>query len=378
MEENNSEQPQNYHLKNAKIQMEKAEIAATKADEYAHDLQTNIRYKDFFAKYNPQSVEEFIKNYSQNKVFWLEYGSKFWDEKKEHQLLYFNKAEECLWEIQQKKLFNTQCQWRAEQVNIPEIKLCADFDYWERHISECLFIPQITPDDVELYIQYLHNDKDKYKDRWCYDEWQNYDEFKEVYETDNDDAIPQWYQFYDNRRGTGRLFSLPDIRGNKEEFYMDIWRKSLPHIPKSEVSKPYLSSYGDDIEEFIRTFEEKKMLRFYYAYRNKEDFSVRSIYDDEDLADILETLMNADEIVPMQANINWRDAIFEAAAGYITNQVIECLPQAYDEYLMKIENGFKLGKENRTKDWTFEHSSFVRECIIKARIINGEPPNLEF
>ena len=64
-------------------------------------------------------------------------------------------AQTCLGNIQQKKLFDKQCQWRAETFTHPAIETTSDFNYWEKNILNCPFIDPITEEDVALYIEFL-------------------------------------------------------------------------------------------------------------------------------------------------------------------------------------------------------------------------------
>src|SRR5438045_2809039 len=133
------------------------------------------------------------------------------------------------------------------------------------HILNCPFLDPVSEEDVAIYMQYLQSNN-FCNNPFMYRQWQDYEQLKEAYTTDNSDfAVPDWYEFHNGRTGHGTYMLLPDIRGEKEEHYMKIWReqrpsrleakqgaeapapvKRLPHVP-------YLSNQFFDW--FVQTFE---------------------------------------------------------------------------------------------------------------------------
>ena len=116
------------HLKQEVDEAQKEAIARM---EIEYDLRNETKYKEFFSGYHPDDVEEFIKAYSGRKITWINWGKFYYEHNEDHQLRFYNQAQQCLWQIQQKKLFNLQCQWRAEKIKIPGIVTTIDFRYWE-------------------------------------------------------------------------------------------------------------------------------------------------------------------------------------------------------------------------------------------------------
>ena len=112
--------------------------------EVEEDLTNNPRYKEFFEKYSTSSVKSFIDSYKSGKANWTMWGETFSAMEQEKILKYTTIANNKLWEIQQKKLFNLQCQWRAEAITIPEITISYEFTYWEKFIEQCPFLPPIS------------------------------------------------------------------------------------------------------------------------------------------------------------------------------------------------------------------------------------------
>ena len=106
-----------------------------KYNEIVEDLLANPKVQEFQRDYLPSSVESFIKNYATEKVRILGWGPKFelWHEDEETK--WFEECFSCFEEIQQKKLFDLQCQWRADQIKVKGIdkelvgKVCADIKF---------------------------------------------------------------------------------------------------------------------------------------------------------------------------------------------------------------------------------------------------------
>ncbi len=68
------------------------------------------------------------------------YGKRYANNEEQHGIKWVSKVSDHLQYIQQKKLFDAQCLWRAEQLDIPDIQICYDFMIWEKDILNCPFI----------------------------------------------------------------------------------------------------------------------------------------------------------------------------------------------------------------------------------------------
>lgn len=353
--------------------------------EIEEDLHNNARYKKFFEQYNPQSIERFIKGYAEKKVQYLEHGPRHKKDAEWYARRFHIEAEERLWEIQQKKLFNLQCQWRAEQVEIPEISICQEFYVWEVMIKNCPFLDPISEEDFELYLSYMESDSVEDFDRFRFESWQEYDDYKKEYvsqESDIDSSYPEWYEFYDNRRGTGSLMLLPDTKGEKELFYRNLnWdddkAKRIAEGTYKEFippDKPDLYSWENShIENFIREYEDPELLKLCRYYE-----SSYSYWNDENLQDVIELLENAGETIPIESYYDWRKALFVTAKNYRINKVREALNDVYEQYLLQEQLGIshyeKKGKEKHSVSLV----DLVKGQILKGRELNGEPGDLNF
>ena len=118
------------------------------------ELRINPAYHLFFMNYNEKSVDAFIRNYARKKATYITKGPSYMKAQEQEQLKYKVIAEEALWAIQQKKLFNLQCQWRAEQVRLKGIEHCAQFQLLSANIQYCPYITPLSKAEVNLYVEY--------------------------------------------------------------------------------------------------------------------------------------------------------------------------------------------------------------------------------
>ncbi len=358
-----------------------------KHEEIKQELLTNEIFMKYIEKGNPLFRERFIDDYAAKKVNLLEWGPDYvkWNERDEMQ--WIDDATKRLKEIQQKKLFDLQCLWRAEKISLEEITLTCDFDYWEKNIFSCPCIEPVNESDVEMYIQYLQSENFE-NEQGFLDSWQEYDEIKEAYLTDEGMRdVPEWYEFHNSRTGLSVYLQLPDIRGDKEEYYLKFWRKEFHAkadneqkimkeiaevFPLAETEKrPSLDYFKKGwMTWFVNTFEDKPTQEAFARYGGEIIFADR----DEYLEDDLELLATADRIVPMQGWFDWREAVHKAADGYRREKIIEALPIAYQQYRVRVDTelGFEL-KESRAK-----YNSWYYDMILRGRELSGEKRDLNF
>ncbi len=357
--------------------------SATTRQEVENELRTEPRFKNFFEGYTTTSVESFITTYKAFKTMLLQNGPHWneWDEA--DSLKWINEAKEHLAIIQQKKLFDAQCLWRAEQLEIPDVHLCIDFDIWEANVLRCPFIEPITEADIELYAQFLNQPNADFALGW-FEGWQDYEEIKEAYHSENVNRnFPEWYDFHINRKGGSHLLSLPDIRGDKETFYMNLWRnhnaiqnkQQTEEWERTRDKRPSLKSIYDPefARFFISTFESKELLHYYELYlkRHGDD-------DNEEIETIVSDLLKENQPIPIQAHHNWREALKIAHASLRAQKIADHLPNAFEEFQLQLSLG--LEGENELKH--FNDMKNLKQgwidSILKGRELNGEPRDLDF
>ncbi|MEP7168231.1 MAG: hypothetical protein ABI855_02565 [Bacteroidota bacterium] len=375
-------------------EIEKAEWREKMYSQFKSELISSPRVLKLKEEYTPSSVDNFIKMYAQEKVQALEWGPVYKKWREDAQLQWIGEAFERLKEIQQKKLFDIHCLWRAGNIQLSEIEICDDFDKWERNIFNCSFIPPVSEDDVELYLQYLQSSNWKNYSAWDYESWQDYEAIKEAYNTENADRnFPDWYDFYNSRRGTGIYMTFPDIKGEREEFYAglayseyrkkhaaELKQQKMEMEKKIEESdkRPHINPYEKDlIEWFVKTFEDKTTQQ----YMELAGGAYNSEHHDFEWHDDKMILENADIPVPVAAWYDWREAIHNAADNYRRKKIAAALPAAYDEYSMRINMGIAFEDPGKTRKYEKEIKEIRLkriEAIKRGRVLNGESPDLDY
>ena len=262
----------------------------------------------------------------------------------------------------------------------------------------CPFITTISEDEVDMYIQYLQSFNFENEQGWM-DNWQDYEEIKEAYNSDSENRnFPEWYDFHNGRTGGSVYFLLPDIRGNKEEFYMNLWRKEL-HLKVAEIKKqeeeikqqpdykeelittdeqgtiidkrPWLDYHKKGwMKWFVNTFESKQTQENYLKFSGQFSFEDY----DEFLEDDLRTLGESGEVIPIQGWYDWKEAIHKTAQNYRVRKIIEALPEAYQHYQMRVEMKPPFETSAEPIDYFDGHG----KCILRGRELNGEPRDFDF
>ncbi len=191
-------------------------------DRMIKEITKNGLYKEFFSQYIPSSVKYFITRFAHHKANLEVYGD--YTKYSQQSLLegWQRSAWECLEQIQNKKLFDLACKWHAEEVrNLPEIEISIDFDSVQSHILDYSAIPDISEDDIDFYLRFLNSNEhvvDFYSSNIGFSIFQR---VKDCYEEHNQTGS-QYFDFHNTYTGNNRFLSLPNIRGNKEDEYMDL------------------------------------------------------------------------------------------------------------------------------------------------------------
>ena len=353
-------------------------IHATKEELYCKG-----RYKNFFENYDEETIHAFIDEYAKKKTHYLLNGDKLISEEENCQLYFRNLAETLIWEIQQKKLFDLQCLWRAEKIKIESIKVTRDFEYLESSIKNCNLIDAIDRDELQLYLDYILSDD--YSDEKKYTRWQDYDAIK-CYSLQllPDSIIPEWYLYHYKMTESQNLLDLPDIKGEKELHYLEILRKEklhmqnhdqINHDAQSETKLPLAINYKT-FEFFISTFEDKSLLKYFHA---AEKFHP-DLNKNSELDEALYILRIADEKVPVITNRNWKDGVIEAAKYFKTKKVAEALLVLFDEYTMRIKTNlpFNDGAETTRQQLILRNVDNYKKQILKARELKGEAADFNY
>lgn len=355
-----------------------------------NDLRTNQIYQEFFKQFNPNSVETFIKNYARRKALYLTRGQEYLNLQEQSDLKYKMLAEEALWAIQQKKLFNLQCQWRAGQIKLKGVEHSTQFLSLASNIQHCPYIAPVSRAELDLYIKYLKSGQARQV--FGFDNWQDYEAFRAEHQAGmiegvddvNDIHIPSWYKFYDEHMGTAYLLDLEDIRGEKENRYRSLARqKQLENIRNQETkrfndSRPFISIFDTEmVESFVKKFEDKKTLKYCRAVETFQQQMDEQI----ELEDAIETLRTANTVVPINGNPDWREAIIKAANQYELNQVAGALVAVHQEYTFRVENSINFPQsliDKKREEYAFQLCEVAKQQILEGRRLAGESEDMKF
>lgn len=351
-----------------------------------HELRTEERYTKFFEGFNPLSIESFIRSYKFYKVFWMTHGERWIQQNEAEDLQWVEAATQHLRIIQQKKLFDAQCLWRAEKVQYEGVEICYDFKWWGKSVMNCPFIDPISEEDVDLYIAYLNQPNVDLPNNWAWiDDWQDYGNIIEAYKSDNNGSrnFPEWYDFYNGRRGTGIFMGLPDVRGEKElhyeilgrEFFRKQNEQKLAEAELKRDKRPFLPSHYDKsfMRYFIDTFENKQLREYYEAY-------LRHHIDDDKkdaLKNNIHLLLTSDEPIYLEPHLNWTEAIERATERFRAKKIAEHLPTAFEQYQIQNTLGIVEEKPSINKH-TDEIRGMYVKFILKGRELSGEPEDFNF
>jgi len=387
MKQNNQEMNLPPHIQEKFEEEIRVELIRQQTEE---DLRTNASYQEFFGQFNQNSVESFIRNYARRKAMYLTRGPIYLDQQEKGGLKYKMFAEEALWAIQQKKLFNLQCQWRAELIKLKGVEHSTQFLSFAVNIQHCAFISPVSRAETELYNRFLRSGYAK--NIYGFDNWQDYEAFKTEYNScftsglDNcdDEHMPSWYRFYDEHMGTSNLLELPDIRGEKENRYRSISRqKQLKNLRDQGVTKivdnrPYISIFDTDlVNNFVKKFEDKTTIKYSRAV---EEFHLQ-MDGHMELDEALETLLTSGVTVSIKANQDWKEGIIDAARQFEMDQIASTIPSVHQEYAFRMENGINFPKslaDKKKEEYAFQLCESARQQILDGRRSLGESEDMHF
>ena len=315
-------------------------------------------------------------------------------------------SQACLGNIQQKKLFDKQCEWRAEIFKHPSIETTHDFIYWEKNILNCPFISPISEEDIALYLEFL---KVYLGENLTFlSGWQDYNSFNSSFATvaktmqekkekkegedddddeeEDDSLMPPWYIFVNEHTGNGHYLLLPDVRQEKEWKYSRIGQEEerrihIEKLKKNQPDKrPFLFMSGkDQMENFINQVEEdpKEILKAYNVhqqfYNNPEEEEMDWVKEAwSDLEDCFESF-------PIAAGItDWKEALITTARQWTNTKIARNLPFFYQDYLFRNASGIANACDEEKVESYSEMVKNFKESILLGRALSGEPRDFNF
>jgi len=346
--------------------------------QWRRELAENESVQRFFTKYKPQSIESFVDSYITYKFIAHRYAELYSQKAEEKRGRWINKAHEHLKFIQQKKLFDLQCLWRAEQIQLEGIEICFDFEIWKQDIYNCLFLAPVNKDDVEQYQSFLLQN-DEYYEFEMYG-CQDYDEIKEEYSGSDEicGAMPDWYEYHNLVTGNSSRLLLPDIRGEKELFYRSYtFKKNQEQLAQAESKvidmRPSISWHEEkDADFFVKTFDDREtQIKFDNYIEDNKAGRNKDIEIDSLIYDMIEQ----EETIPIEAHYDFVEGLKKAYVKFRNGKIAEHLPLAHEQYLFNKQMGFEIERDRPT-------DANVRELCLKqildGREANGEPRDLNF
>ena len=349
---------------------------------WRQEIEQNKEIQAHLDKYRKSSVDAFITHYVNHKFQVYRYGDMYIKLAEDERTKWIDLAHEQLKCIQQKQLFDLQCQWRAEQIKLNGVEKCIDFKKWEEDILNCPFLKPISESDIELYQEFLTKFELDFANQFWNIEWQDYDEIKGGYDEDSEEtSIPEWYQFHYENSETSSLLLLPDIRGEKEEFYRRIWyenqNKEIEKKQKDQPinltdNRPYLNASDRGMMSFLfSNFEDQLTQKRDQYYRMAiEEYRDTSIYED-----MFRELIEANEDVPIEGHYDIKQAVEMAYNSYYAKKTAEHLPLAYEQYLLTRKMGFVIKGE---RDYFGDLDDIYTKSILGGRELNEEPRDFNF
>lgn len=348
------------------------------------ELRTADRFQHYFAAYHPASVEGFIDTYASQKARWFEWGPFFEEQNEKQRTRWIDKAHHHLGNMLQKKLFDAQCRWRAQQLYLPHVMHTYEFVLWGQDIFNCPFLEPIQEEELNLYLEFLQHPSREMDLLWGWDNnWQDYDECNTAHRNEMDAELPDWCEFHMNRTGSGSLLLLPDLVGEKEQAYIQAYHqkkaaerkaKGEEIMPVPRDNRPYLSFFDDGVADFfVQTFEDKQTLEFYREYSHYH----RHEGDSEVLDEIVDRLLNEDITIPIEAHHDWRQAIIKAYATYENRMIEEYLPAAFEQYQMNVSMGIGFPATSPLPQSDVSRNQFL-DMIREGKIYLGESPELDY
>jgi hypothetical protein len=351
--------------------MKKLTLVPSK-EQIIKEVANNQEVQQFLSSYSERSQKNFMDHYASQKHSWLENEDYYRQKVEEDNLTWLNQAKAHLGNIQQKKLFDLQCLWRAEQITLPGIEICYDFRVWEDHIMDCPLLSPITHEDLEMYSGFLQTGEAEMHvldPRW---EWQNFDE---IAGDDPPCDLPPWYEYHNRLTGAGKHLILPNLRGRKEETYINLFhddrleRDAALNVEKDP--RPNFNYWEDDcMKEFVMKFENRRTISAFNLYNTYLEHA------DDYLEDILWAIMTVKTSIDVVHGKNLRETIINSYRAYQGSKIAEHLPSALQSY--NNEKMFRSEQHTKNRILSDEIRKAYKKQILKGRKILGEPADLNF
>jgi len=358
--------------------------------QWEEDLRQNPKVQVFLESYRHSDWDSLYKQYAFNKMLAYKHAEHYKKQNEGKENHWINAAERHLGIIQQKKLFDAQCKWRAGIEIYEGVEICYDFEVWKHDVMNCPFLESPTADDMDLYSQFLIRQSNTEQEFEYDDDWQDYEELKEAYNNNEENRnFPEWYEFHNSRTGNGILLTLPDVRGKLEQFYKDLAREEkqknagpVPqYISPPDADKPFLNYYDKHIQlDLAKLIEDKEMFSIFRNFVEATEH--RDNWENERAEKDLNYLSTIkDELVSIESHQDYRIALRIACQKYRFKKIAEHLPLALEqnkrERRLK-EMGIDSYEEKENRLFYLELRKLHADSILLGRKVNGEPQDFNF
>lgn len=353
---------------------------------FTADIQDTEWMKQIRGNYDPETVKQFIEQYAHLKADLCLKEEFYFNAAEQKRLKYYDDARKHLWLILQKKLFNTYLEWAAEKIKIPEILVAADFDFWRENIWSCRFLEPLTEREVEVMKQFMQSNNYNPEDAEYFMGymWKSFDELR-CMEDEQYIYQPEFFEFYDGMMGTGYLLQLPDERGPREDFYMQILRdenaRKREGQPAVEIpfrlKKLYFTELDNYVKWWFNNIETKEWQKI-AAAKKEEEYRPEHQLDDQ-VEQAIWDLQDTPDPFFISGGKDWREAIVHTALRWRAQKAMEVIDQVYEEYLLTVETGIYPEPEfNQYDTVKTPGNEMMRKNILEARKLNGDPEDFNF
>ncbi|MBI1225173.1 MAG: hypothetical protein GC192_08020 [Bacteroidetes bacterium] len=358
-------------------------------EEIKRQLEADPALKTWLNKFNKFHQDYFIQHYAEAKRRALMFPDMYVDEFRPMNKEFNELARKSLETIQQMKLFNIQCEWRTGKLKLPFVTLCCDFVVFGRRIMECPFVPPVSWEEVEHYCRFLESPESDDIEFYKYAEWQNYDAIKEEAASETPPTYPYikaWFRFYQAHHGTEYLLNLPNVKGEKEDYYTkigyeDVSSKRPPHVHNPEFDKPSPNHY-EDAMDFARCYETPEQAEIIINHIKWE----KHFGDHEQYDSLYEYLKLVTETIPFVEHEDWKEALRLTVVRFKKRKIIEALPRVWRQYHKSIGDDPEAYLQRRMaeadKDIVVALDEYGSrgpdiKWILEGRRVLGEPLNLD-
>ena len=94
----------------------------------------------------------------------------------------------------------------------------------------------------------------------------------------------------------------------------------------------------------------------------------------EFVGDDLDMMGESGCVIPIQGWYDWKEAVHKAAEKYRIQKIKEALPEAFDQYKMRVDTNIPFETSAEPIDYTDGYGN----CILKGRVLAGEPRDFNF